>query len=77
VVDATERVLLCGTQCELGMAQRSCDFGGHDEVAWTRNLDGARDDVDKRPEVVASPRVNGPVADRPTRGWQVGVGIGH
>ena len=77
MLNATERVLLCGTECELGMAQRTCDFGGHDEVAWTGNLDGTGNQVDERPKVVASPRVNGPVADGPTGRRQIGVGFGH
>jgi hypothetical protein len=56
------------------MAQRSCGFGGHAEVARTGNLDGAFDEVDERPEVVAPAR---PVADGATRLRRSGVRFGH
>ena len=72
VVDATERVLLCGTGCELGMIQRRHDLRGHDEMAWPRNLDSACDEIDERPEAWSSASARGVRLVK-----LIGVGVGH
>jgi hypothetical protein len=76
-VDSTERVPLRYTEGEPGVVQRCHDFRGHDEVPWPGDFDGACDEIDERPEIVAATRVDGPVTDSSTCWWKIRIGSGH